>query len=105
VSALEDTLLWQLRAAGAPLPTPQYRFCARRWRFDGAYPPRKLAYEVDGATWTGGRHTRGAGYEADCEKLNTAVLLGWRVLRFTRAMIEDGRALATLTQLLQETDG
>jgi len=39
-----------------------------------------LAVEVDGGTWTGGRHTRGAGFEADCEKLNAAVIAGFRVL-------------------------
>jgi len=35
---------------------------------------------------------RGLGYSQDCEKLNEAALLGWRVLRVTRDQIEDGRA-------------
>jgi len=59
-----------------------------------------LAVEVDGGTWTGGRHTRGAGFEADCEKLNAAVIAGFRVLRFTGAMVRSGAALATIETAL-----
>ena len=66
----------------------------RNWRFDFAWPDRMLAVEVDGATFTGGRHTRGTGYEADTEKLNEAVLRGWRVLRVTKHQVEDGSAVA-----------
>lgn len=65
----------------------------RNWRWDLAWPAEMLAIEVDGATWAGGRHTRGAGYENDCEKSNEGVLRGWRVLRFTTAMVERGDAL------------
>ena len=101
MSELEDRLLWQLRAAGLPVPEAQYRFSARRFRFDFAWPAQKLAVECDGGTWTGGRHTSGAGYERDCEKLNLAVTLGWRVLRFTTGMVADGRALATVTRVLE----
>ena len=55
----------------------------RRWRFDYAIPDRKIAVEVDGAVWVGGRHNRPAGYVADLEKLNTAASMGWLVLRIT----------------------
>jgi very-short-patch-repair endonuclease len=97
-----DTLAWHLRAAGLPEPVRELRFHAsRRWRFDLAYPDRMVAIEVDGATWTGGRHTRGAGYEADCEKVNEAILAGWTVLRFTSGMVDDGRALATVERVLR----
>ena len=89
------------RAAGLPEPVTEYRFHAtRRWRFDYAWPNWHVALEVDGGTWVAGRHSRGAGYERDCEKLNTATLLGWRVLRFTTAMVRDGRALTVLQELL-----
>jgi hypothetical protein len=37
-----------------------------------------LAIEVDGR----GYHQRVAGVRADCEKLNEATRMGWRVLRF-----------------------
>ena len=44
-------------------------------------------------TWTRGRHTRGRGFTADCEKYAEAALQGWTVLRFTRQQIESGYAL------------
>jgi hypothetical protein len=62
----------------------EYRFHdTRKWRFDMACPTRKLAIEIDGGVWSGGRHSGGAGQIGDMEKLNTAAILGWRVLRFT----------------------
>ncbi len=33
------------------------------------------------------RHITGTGYIGDCEKLNAAVILGWRVLRYTPSML------------------
>lgn len=81
-----------LVALGFP-PTREYRFCQRLWRFDYSWPDVKLALEVDGGVYAGGRHTRGAGYEADCEKLAEAVLMGWRVIRCTPGQIERGQAL------------
>lgn len=56
---------------------------ARLFRFDLAWPVERVAVEVDGGVWAGGRHTRGSGFVKDMEKLNLAVLLGWRVLRYT----------------------
>lgn len=59
----------------------------RRWRFDFCILAHKIAIEVDGGVWSGGRHTRGAGFIADMEKLNEAAKLGWRVLRYTPQQI------------------
>ena len=59
-----------------------------------------VALEVDGGTWTQGRHTRGAGYERDCEKRNAATELGWRVYNVTPAMIRSGYALDLLERVL-----
>lgn len=56
---------------------------ARDWRFDFAWVEAQVAVEIDGGTWSGGRHTRGTGYAKDAEKLNEALVWGWRVLRFT----------------------
>lgn len=62
----------------------EHRFCpSRRWRFDYAIIDLKIAVEVDGAVWVGGRHNRAAGYVADMEKLNIAASMGWLVLRIT----------------------
>ena len=68
----------------------------RRFRWDFAWPERMLAVEVDGGTWSGGRHTRGAGFEADCRKINLGILAGWRVLRFTTDMVQSGEALTMI---------
>ena len=98
-SSQTQNLSFQCRAARLPMPVPEYRFHpVRRWRFDLAWPALLLAVEVDGGTWVSGRHTRGAGYERDCEKLNAAVLLGWRVLRFTTGQVTSGQALTVLEQ-------
>jgi hypothetical protein len=76
--------LARLKAEGLPLPTAEYRFHpARKWRFDWAWIAEKIALEVDGGVWTGGRHTRGAGFLKDMEKMNAAAALRWRVLRCT----------------------
>jgi very-short-patch-repair endonuclease len=55
----------------------------RKWRFDFAHEEAKVAIEIEGAVWTGGRHTRGSGYVKDCEKYNEATFSGWAVIRLT----------------------
>lgn len=65
----------------------------RKWRFDFAWPERAIAVEIEGGTWVQGRHNRGAEFERDAEKYAEATIAGWRVLRFTTDMVEDGRAL------------
>lgn len=71
-------------AAGLPAPVPEHSFePSRRWRLDLAWPAARLALEVEGGIWTGGRHTRGAGFLADMEKYNRLAVLGWRLLRCT----------------------
>ncbi len=55
----------------------------RRWRFDYAFPPLKIAIEVEGGVWTKGRHTRGSGFVKDMEKYNTAAVQGWTLIRVT----------------------
>lgn len=102
MSQLEALLLTHIRAVKLAMPVPEYRFHkTRRWRFDFAYPDRQLAIEVEGGTWTNGRHTRAKGFEADCEKYNAAVLNGWSVLRFTGDMIRSGKAIETLERALR----
>jgi hypothetical protein len=72
------------RAAGLPEPIPEYKFhFTRKWRADYCWPIHKILVEIDGAVWSQGRHTRGAGFIADQQKLNAAALLGYRVLRYT----------------------
>ena len=102
-SGLESLLLLHMAAYGLPVPEQQVRFHpTRRWRFDFAWSAARLAVEVDGGTWTGGRHVSGRGFEADCCKLNEATILGWRVLRFTRGMVESGQAVEMIQRALGE---
>lgn len=80
----------------------EYQFDkSRRWRFDFAIPSKALGIEVEGGTWTNGRHNRGSGMAADCIKYNTAVLRGWRVLRFTTEQVVSGLAIDTILQAME----
>lgn len=98
---LEIAYLQQITASGLSPPVREYPFASpRRWRADFAWPDCRLLVEIEGGTWSGGRHTRGAGYAKDAEKYNAAALLGWRVLRFTGEMVRDGTALAVTEQAL-----
>ena len=81
---------WNMLAPLAlPVPVNGYRFHdKRKWEFDCAWPDVKLAVEIEGGEFTRGRHTRGTGYQRDCEKYNAALDLGWRVYRYTPSMIK-----------------
>lgn len=73
----------------------------RKFRYDLAWPAKNLALEVQGGVFSGGRHTRGYGYTADCEKLNLTVLNGWRMLWVTPAHIRSGQAIRWIEQALK----
>jgi hypothetical protein len=69
---------------GLPAPVLEHRFHPTRlWRFDYAWPAHRVALEVEGGRFTGGRHTSAEGFHKDLEKYNAAACLGWRVLRIT----------------------
>lgn len=80
----------------------EYRFHpVRRWRFDYAIPSHKIALEVEGGVWTGGRHTSPKGFLGDIEKYNTATLLGWRVFRTTPDALLTSATLKLIRQAIQ----
>ena len=100
-SRLENGLMQQITLLGIPAPTREYTFHAtRKWRFDFAWPERKIAAEVEGGVWVQGRHSRGSGFIADLEKYNAATADGWRVYRFSESMITSGEALRILEKAL-----
>jgi very-short-patch-repair endonuclease len=103
MSALEAQFALHVRTAKLPEPEREYRFDGtRQWRFDFAWPTVKIAVECEGGIWTQGRHTRALGFEADCDKYNAATVQGWKVLRFTRSMIESGAAVETLIAAVRQ---
>lgn len=104
-SALEAEFALQIRAAKLDKGmVREYKFHPlRRWRFDFCWPDHKFSVEVEGGVFTNGRHTRGAGYSADLEKYNEAVMLGWKVLRFTGSMVKSGVALNMVDALIGDS--
>jgi very-short-patch-repair endonuclease len=68
----------------------------RDWRFDFVHHGYRIAVEVEGGTYSGGRHTTGTGYQGDCEKYNEATLNGYLLLRFTSKDIHNGKAVDTI---------
>lgn len=66
-----------------PGAVPEYRFCERRWRFDFAWPDKKVALEI------GGKIRSDARRRNDVYKYSRAVALGWRVVR-----VKDANSLA-----------
>lgn len=104
-SALEVSLSKLIADSELPLPCREFKFHeTRRWRFDFAWPEFLVAVEVEGGVWTGGRHTRGVGFEGDCEKYAEALTAGWKVLRVTGKHIRSGRAMEWLRMLLVTQD-
>jgi very-short-patch-repair endonuclease len=55
----------------------------RKFRFDFALPEFKIAIEYDGLNSKKSGHTTLVGFTKDTEKINLAISLGWKVLRFT----------------------
>jgi len=98
------TLLFHLKALGVKEPVLEYKFALpeRRFRFDLCWPDDLLACELDGGTWSGGRHVRGAGYAQDCVKLNMAIERGWFVLRYVTEQVMDGSAAKQIARIFKK---
>lgn len=80
----------------------EFKFCPhRRWRSDFRILGKNILIEVEGGTWSGGRHTRGKGYEQDCEKYSWASANGWVVLRFTTQQVRSGVAISTVLEAIK----
>jgi hypothetical protein len=95
----EETMALHLRANGIDF-VREYEFAKpRKYRADFYIAPA-LLIEVEGGTWSGGRHTRPSGYAEDCAKYNLATILGFSVLHYTTAMVERGDAIKDIMGLL-----
>ena len=99
-----DEFAYLLRICGADLPEPQREYVfarPRKWRFDFAYVPQKVAIEVNGGRYAfaGGRHAS----DGDYEKLRRAAALGWRVLPVSVTDLRErpGAVMQDLREALQ----
>lgn len=88
-------------AQGIPAPEAEHKFAPdRRWRFDYSWTAHKVALEVEGGVWTGGRHTRGSGFLGDMEKYNRAAVLGWRVARVVPSELMKTATVELIRQMI-----
>jgi len=105
-SKLELKAATVLNKAGIKHFEEEYRFCERKWRFDFAFVEEKIALEIEGGIWKGsvGGHTSGTGYTKDCEKYNTATVMGWKILRIVDSQIASGQMVNWVRDLLGYSD-
>lgn len=94
----------QARAAGLDKPLREFRFHpTRRWRTDFLWPygakGHDIALEIEGGVFTGGRHTRGAGFLKDAEKYNTMAAMGIRLIRLTPQQVRKGELQTWLEKM------
>lgn len=90
---------------GLPRDAREWRWrLDQKWKFDLAFPCRKVAIEIEGGVFAGGEarkgHGGGAAYHANCDKYNQAQIDGWIVLRFTAKHID--RALDRLVDTIED---
>jgi len=82
-------------------PEREHIFCAgRNWRLDFSWPKLRLAVELEG-----GVHRIKGRFERDIEKYNTLTMMGWRLLRFTKKMVESGEALEKTQAIIVQLGG
>jgi len=97
--------LWVHVIKGQTDLTLEHKFNpARRWKFDFAHIPTKVAIELEGGTKSHGHHVRHEGYRSDCEKYNEANYMGWQVFRLTSDMVLSGE-LERLSKFISEKAG
>lgn len=87
MSALERRFVLCWKAVEGPEIATEHRFSERKWRFDFAHVETKIAIEIEGGAYQGGRHNRLGGFIADAEKYNTAALMGWTVFRLPSPLV------------------
>ena len=90
------------RSLGIPEPRAEVMFhSTRRWRFDYAWPEYRVALEIEGGVFTGGRHTSGVGFLKDAEKYNYAACMGWAIIRCMPRTLCTGDTMAFIRQAIK----
>lgn len=89
---------------GLPEPKREYKFHpTRKWRIDYLFEAngRRVALEVEGGVWTGGRHTTGKGFMGDMEKYNAISTAGIVLLRTTPDRLMTAETIEMIKQALR----
>ena len=99
-------------AAGLSMPAREFEFHPTRgWRFDYAWPARRIALEIEGGVFvmkkTGRRGAHGSvkGVLKDIEKYNAAALHGWRVLRVLPKKLFEASTFCMLLRIMPAVPG
>ncbi len=102
---LEAEMAFNLKAAGLGGFVTECPFKGitgtRRYRFDLCYEAEKVAVEVQGGVFSGGRHVTGKGFSDERSKSAQAQILGWAYIEVTPAMIRSGEAVDLVRRALR----
>lgn len=82
--------LWT-RLGGPALDKELMLIEGRKFRFDRVHSASKVAIELHGGVWTGGRHVRGGGFAKDREKMSLAQELGYLVYELVPQHVTDAQ--------------
>lgn len=97
----EEGLELHLRAHGISFVREVEFARPRKYRADFMLSGNILI-EVEGGTRFGkSRHSRGTGFEDDCRKYNLAATLGFKLLRFSTAMVLSGEAIDAILSAVE----
>ena len=98
---LEKRFYSQLISRGLPEPLLQFKFLDdRRYKADFAWPAIQLLVEVDGGTFSKGRHSRPTGRSNDCVRDIEALLAGFTTVRLTTDLVESGQGADLVQQVI-----
>lgn len=83
----------------------EWRFApSRRFRFDFAHLPTKIAIELQGGIFNPNtRHINGAALLKEHEKLNLAALLGWRIFYISTKTVNDIAIYEQIAQAIRQS--
>ncbi len=96
----EETLALHLRAHKIAF-VREYEFAPpHRYRADFCIERLALLIEVEGGIWNKGAHVRGTHFESDAKKYNLATKRGYKLLRYSTAMVERGDAINDILEMM-----
>lgn len=73
----------------------------RKWRSDFKIEGYPILVEVEGGTFSNGRHSRGTGFAKDCEKYNAAAKLGFYVIKGDTNQVRSGELLRDVQDMIE----